>query len=139
MKAMLNHNDKIDIFSVTGFWKNTKNRSSYRRCCVKRGVFRNFAKFTGKHLCQSLFFNKVAGLRSANLLKQRLWHRCFPANFAKCLRKSFLQNTSRRLLLEKQKLSVTWHIFSYDTISTNSISWGPIILFHLEIVSKFRF
>ena len=22
---------------------------------------RNFAKFTGKHLCQSLFFNKVAG------------------------------------------------------------------------------
>ena len=27
----------------------------------KKGVLRNFAKFTGKHLCQSLFFNKVAG------------------------------------------------------------------------------
>ena len=27
------------------------------------GVLRNFAKFTGKHLCQSTFFNKVAGLR----------------------------------------------------------------------------
>ena len=26
----------------------------------KKGVFRNFAKFTGKHQCQSLFFNKVA-------------------------------------------------------------------------------
>ena len=26
---------------------------------VKKGVLRNFAKFTGKHLCQSLFFNKV--------------------------------------------------------------------------------
>ena len=24
--------------------------------------FRNFTKFTGKHLCQNLFFNKVAGL-----------------------------------------------------------------------------
>ena len=24
----------------------------------KKGVLRNFAKFTGKHLCQSLFFNK---------------------------------------------------------------------------------
>ena len=23
----------------------------------KKGVLRNFAKFTGKHLCQSLFFN----------------------------------------------------------------------------------
>ena len=29
----------------------------------KKGVLRNFAKFTGKHLCQSLFLNKVAGLR----------------------------------------------------------------------------
>ena len=29
----------------------------------KKGVLRNFAKFTGKHLCQRLFFNKVAGLR----------------------------------------------------------------------------
>ena len=29
----------------------------------KKGVLRHFAKFTGKHLCQSTFFNKVAGLR----------------------------------------------------------------------------
>ena len=28
----------------------------------KNGVLRNFAKFTGKHLCQSLFSNKVAVL-----------------------------------------------------------------------------
>ena len=27
----------------------------------KKGVLKNFAKLTGKHLCQSLFFNKVAG------------------------------------------------------------------------------
>ena len=46
----------------------------------KKGAFKNFAKFTGKHLCQSLFFNKVAGLR----------HRCFPVNFAKFLRTPFL-------------------------------------------------
>ena len=37
---------------------------------VKKGVFRNFARFTGKHLWQSLFFNKVAGLRSENLSKR---------------------------------------------------------------------
>ena len=29
----------------------------------KNGVLKNFAKFTGKHKCQSFFFNKVAGLR----------------------------------------------------------------------------
>ena len=26
------------------------------------GVLRNFTKFTGNHLCQSVLFNKVAGL-----------------------------------------------------------------------------
>ena len=36
------------------------NRSSHRRCSVKKSVIRNFAKFTEKHLCQRLFFNKVA-------------------------------------------------------------------------------
>ena len=41
-----------------------------------RGVLREFAKFTRKHLCQSLFFNKVAWLRPATLSKRRLWHKC---------------------------------------------------------------
>ena len=31
----------------------------------ERGVLKYFAKFIGKHLCQSLFFNKVAGLKPA--------------------------------------------------------------------------
>ena len=35
-------------------------RSSHWRCSLTDVVLRNFAKFTGKHLCQSLFFNKVA-------------------------------------------------------------------------------
>ena len=37
-------------------------RGSHRRSSLRKGVHRNFAKFTGKHLCQSLLFNKVAGL-----------------------------------------------------------------------------
>ena len=48
---------------------------------MKNGVLRNFAKFTGKHLCQSLLFNKVAALSPATLLKKGLWHRCFPVKF----------------------------------------------------------
>ena len=46
-------------------------RSSHRRCSVRK-------------VC----------LRPATLLKKRLWHRCFPVNFAKFLRTPFLQNTS---------------------------------------------
>ena len=65
----------------------------------KKGVLRNFTKFTGKHLCHSLFFNKVAGLSSATLLKKRLWHRCFPVNFVKFLRTTFFTEHLWWLLL----------------------------------------
>ena len=37
---------------------------------MKIGVLKNFAKLTGKHLCQSRFFNKVTDLRPATLLKR---------------------------------------------------------------------
>ena len=30
----------------------TSIRSSHQRCSIKNGVFKNFAKFPGKHLCQ---------------------------------------------------------------------------------------
>ena len=36
-------------------------RNSQQTCSLKKSVLRNFAKFTGKQLCQSFFFNKVAG------------------------------------------------------------------------------
>ena len=51
---------------------NARFRSSHQACSVKKGVLRNFTKFTGKHLCQRLFFIEVAGLRLAALLKKRL-------------------------------------------------------------------
>ena len=64
------------------------SRSSHRRrCSVRKGVPRNFAKVTGKHLYQSLFFDKET-------LAQ-----VFPVNFAKFQRITFLQNTSERLFL----------------------------------------
>ena len=76
------------------------SRSSRPEVSCKKGVLRNFPKFTGKHLSQSLFFNKVAGLKPATLLKKRLWHRCFPMKFVKFFRTPFLQNIFGRLLLE---------------------------------------
>ena len=78
-------------------------RSSHQWSSMKDGVLRNLAKFREKHLCQSLIFNKVAGPRSATLLKKRIWHRCFPLIFAKILRTPFLQNTSGPLLLNCKK------------------------------------
>ena len=42
------------------FVKCLTTEAVFRRCSVRKDVLRNFAKFTRKHLCQSLFFNKVA-------------------------------------------------------------------------------
>ena len=76
-----------------------------RRCSLRKVVLRNFSKFTGKHLCQRLFFNKIAGLRPVTLLKKRPWHRGFPVNFEEFPRIPVLQNTSWRLLLVSWKMS----------------------------------
>ena len=63
---------------------------------MKKGVLEHLTNFTGKHPCQGFLFNKIPGLRDATLLKKRLWHRCFPVNFANFVRASFLQNTFGR-------------------------------------------
>ena len=69
-----------------------KGRSSHRRCSVRKGVLRNFAKFTGKHLCQSLFFNKVAGLRpqACNFIKKETLAQVFSCEFCEISKNSFL-------------------------------------------------
>ena len=42
--------------SVYFYSRVTAFKSSHWRCSVRKGVLRNFPKFTGRHLCQSLFF-----------------------------------------------------------------------------------
>ena len=101
----------------------------------KRGVLRNFPKFTGKHLRQRLFFNKVADLKPARLLKKRLWHRCFSLSFAKYLRTTFVtehlvatstvpRETWRTLAQAMSNRNfytskVTKHLFSWNKFLTN--------------------
>ena len=73
------------IFNPTEF----DYRSSHQRCSIRKGVLRNLTKLTGKQLCQSLFFNKVAGLGQS-------WHRCFPVNFVKAC--NFIKKETRFLI-----------------------------------------
>ena len=95
-------------------------------------VLRNSTKFAGKHLCQSHFLNKVAGLRFTTLLKKRLWHRCFPMNFAKFFRTLFLHNASGRLLL--LLLLLLFLILSVIIIIFNIIIITIIITFIFSII-----
>ena len=59
----------------------------------KKAALRNFTKFTGKHLCQSLFFNVRCMLRPATLFEKR------PAPAFTCEFCETFKNTSVRLLL----------------------------------------
>ena len=85
----------------------TPYRSSRPELIGKKGVLRNFSKFTEKHLSQSLFLNKAAGFRPANLLKKRFWHRCFPVNFEKFLRITFFIEYFWWLILPLANVAIT--------------------------------
>ena len=49
-------------------------------------MFLEISENSRENTCARDFFNKVAGLRPATLLKKNLWHRYFPVNFSKFLR-----------------------------------------------------
>ena len=88
----------------------SKYRSSRPEVFCKIGVLRNFAKFTGKQLCQSLFFNKVAGLWPATLLtpSTRL-----------CIRLS-TPSTPATLFKKKKTLA---QVFSYEFCEISKITF----------------
>ena len=61
-KEFLVFSSSLSNYFLFSFWSDSCShikfyRSSHQRRSMKKGVLRNFAKFTGKHLCQGLFFN----------------------------------------------------------------------------------
>ena len=87
-----------------------EHKSSRPELFCEKNIPINFVKFTGKQLCQSPSFNKVLGLRPATLLKKWLWHRCFPVNFAKFLRRPFLTKHFWWLPLRAECMILTYSI-----------------------------
>ena len=78
---------------IHGFHLSVK--SSRPEVFCKKDVLTNFAKFTGKHFCQSLFLYKVAGLRPmvCIFIKKETLAQMFPVNFAKFLRTPFYRRS----------------------------------------------
>ena len=69
--------------------------------CSSKQVF--FTIFTEKHLCWSLFFDKVVVLGPATLFKKRIRHRCFPVTIEKILTALFIVHLRSVLLI-----SILW-------------------------------
>ena len=71
----------VIIYYVIIIWcfSGSNNQKQPPEVFCKKDVLTNFANFTAKQMCQSLF-NKVAGFRPATSLKKRLYNSCFPVN-----------------------------------------------------------
>ena len=61
--------ESLRISLIRKAWVDLINaESSHWWCSVKKGVLKSLAKFTGKHLCWSLFLIKLQQIKSATLL-----------------------------------------------------------------------
>ena len=75
----------------------------------KKGIFRKFAKFTGKHLCQTHFLNKVAG-QDCNFIKKEAQAQVFSCEFSEISKNTFFASPERLLLFLSKKMA--WFYFS---------------------------
>ena len=97
------------------------SRSSRAEVFCKKGVLGNFTKFTGKHLYQSLLFNKVTGLWPATLLEKRLCHTCSPVNFVKFLRTPFFIEHLWWLFRVSFLFKISWRVVAMELHVKNLI------------------
>ena len=81
----------VRIQSECGPEKRIKTRkkniigSSHPQVFCKKDVLKTFAKFTGTHLCQSLFFNKIAGLHLGFRSQSVIFYVTIKPNYADLL------------------------------------------------------
>ena len=78
----------------------SRHKSNRLQMYFKLGALKNFAIFTGKHLCWSLFLLRIVFiiiifffikiLFFINFIKKRLQHHCFPVSIANFFRTAFL-------------------------------------------------
>ena len=109
----------LDAVATYGLISNTQKKPP-KLIYIKKVFLRN-SQNSQENICARVFFKKVKGVRPGTLLKNKLWHRCFPVNFAKFLRAPVLQNTYGRLLLNNlvsvEKVTVALGI-------KNTIRWS---------------
>ena len=104
-------NSVVTFLPISDFRNSCRQvRRSWPEVFCKKVFFLNFAKFTGKQLCRSIFLNKVAGLRPAasettekafffdkvtGFFKRFLTNilRLFFGNFTKFFEKAFVEDS----------------------------------------------
>ena len=96
---------------------NPKHSSLVWRCSIEK-VFLEILQNSQENTCAGVSFLIKLQARPATLLKKKLWHRCFPVNFAKFLRKSFFTEHLRWLLLQVYLPSLSYQC--HETVQRES-------------------
>ena len=114
-----------------------RHRSSRLDVFCRKGILRNFAKFTGKHLCQSLFFNKVAGA-ACNFIKKETLAQVFSCEFCEISKNTFFYRTPPVALSEDNTIQSS--ISVYFVIAWGSYYWIlETLLFARTTAQKMKF
>ena len=99
ISRIIYYSKQFDIFDI--HLKEEKIEAVAQRCSVKMMVFLEILQNSQENTCARASFLIKLLARPATLLKMRLWHRCFPVNFAKFQRAPFLIEYLQWLLLKK--------------------------------------
>ena len=59
----------------------------------KKGVLKNVAKLTRKHLCKGFFFNKVADLMVCSFIREEALEQVFYCEFCKIFKNTYFRRT----------------------------------------------
>ena len=95
----------------------------------EKDVIKNFANFTRKHLCWSLFFNRVTGQRACSFIKKRLQHRCVLVKLAKFYKQLLIKWYVINIITKNKSgvlhLNKIWFKREKDRLEKDTISASP--------------
>ena len=112
----------------------------------RNGILRNSAKFTGKHLCQSFFFNKAAHLHmwKSFFFQKKLATTLHKFGYVEILLYDFSKGTALKLNQVSNSSHFTevhWHIHEYIVLQCSDLFHSKVLTWFLwqDLQSSYSF
>ena len=125
----------IFLLKVTEIHQELKYRSSRPDVFCKKVVLRNFAKFTGKHVYQSLFLIKLP--EACNFIKKETMAQMFSCEFCEISRNTFSYRAPPVAASESRIHILILQLSSILSFAFFSLSGYELFSFHEILVNFF--